>query len=592
MRTTKKTAVPAAVESLTAMHVAVTDPPPVPVTDDRAVESNSTIAQDRELLSAFVEESEEHLEAMEAGMLAIERDPSDREKIHATFRACHTIKGLAGFLDLTPIQRLAHELETLLDRARNGVLTIGPEANDVVLHGVDVLRQQAGAVARQLRGEQARIPDAPDALLRRIESLGAESRSEDSSTSNNVEERSEPGARTDDRSTGRLQVRVDTSKLDYLLDMVGEMVIAQAMLRHDPELNQLSNPRIQRNLSHLSRVTEEVQKVAMATRMVSIDQLFKRLERLVRDLGRKEGKRVELLLSGQDTELDKTIVEQLADPLMHMIRNAVDHGIETPEQRLASGKPEQARIWLRAAREAESIEIEVRDDGRGLDTAKIRAKAIERKLIQPTSALSDDEICNLIFEPGFSTADKVSELSGRGVGMDVVRRQIQRLRGRVEMHSVRGEGTAFKLRLPLTLAIIDGLIVGLGGERFIIPLFAVHEMLRPEPTSLGTINGVSEMVMIREKAVPVLRLERLLRIPAAREPLGERLLIVAGQTQKRYAIAVDEFLGKQEVVIKPLGEYLRNLPGIAGGAILGDGRVGLILDLEALYHFWSARSPN
>ncbi len=276
-------------------------------------------------------------------------------------------------------------------------------------------------------------------------------------------------------------------------------------------------------------------------------------------------------------------MEELADPLMHMVRNAVDHGIEPPEERLARGKAATARIELRAAHQGGHILIEIADDGRGMNREAILRKALERGIVTAQADLSDTDIFNLIFEPGFSTAEKVTDISGRGVGMDVVKRHIQTLRGRTDIHTEVGKGTVFRLKLPLTLAIIDGLIVGVGGERYIVPIFAVKELLRPAPGMVSTVEGKREIALVRERVLPVVRLYKRFGVtPRTEDPL-ESLLILTESHGVEYCLMVDALLGKQEVVIKSLGETFRNVSGIAGGAILGDGRVGLILEMNALF---------
>jgi two-component system chemotaxis sensor kinase CheA len=306
------------------------------------------------------------------------------------------------------------------------------------------------------------------------------------------------------------------------------------------------------------------------------------MARLVRDLSRQVGKTVEMETRGDDIEIDRTIVEELADPLMHMIRNALDHGIETSEERERCGKPPVGCLRLKAHHHAGQVVVEVSDDGRGLDAERIRAKALERGLIQPDDVLSAADIYNLIFLPGFSTAAQVSNVSGRGVGMDVVRRHIEKLRGRIEIRSTRGCGSIFLLKLPLTLAIIDGLVVGVGRERYIVPLFAVREMFRPTRDHVWTVQGRAEMALVRGSLLPVVRLYSRFRIPPRSEDPRDGVLVVAEVEGQRYCVLVDEVIGKQEVVIKSLGETFQHVNGVAGGAILGDGRVGLILDLERL----------
>jgi two-component system chemotaxis sensor kinase CheA len=378
-------------------------------------------------------------------------------------------------------------------------------------------------------------------------------------------------------------VKVNTSKLDYLVDMVGELVIAQSLIRHDPELAHLETPRLVKNFAQLGRITLEVQKTAMSMRMVPLHGLFQKMQRVLRDLSRKMAKNVEMEMSGGDVEVDRNVVEAMADPLLHMIRNAIDHGIEAAEERVAAGKPAAGRIALRARHEAGHIVVELADDGKGLDRERILRKARERGLIGEQSTLSEEETFHLILEPGFSTAEQVTEVSGRGVGMDVVRRQVQKLRGRIEIRSEQGKGTMFLVKLPLTLAIIDGLVVGVGNERFIVPIFSVREMLRPSGESIFTAQGEREMAMVRERLLPLVRLyERFGVEPKARNP-WEAVLIVTESQGRPFCLMVDALIGKQEVVIKALGETMKNIPGVAGGAILGDGRVGLILDPEGIF---------
>ena len=327
-------------------------------------------------------------------------------------------------------------------------------------------------------------------------------------------------------------------------------------------------------------MTEEVQKTAMSMRMVPIGRLFGKMERLVRDLGRKSGKQIEFQTAGEHAELDRNIVEELADPMVHMIRNSVDHGLESPDDRVAAGKSPSGRIKIEAHHEAGCIIIRLSDDGRGLNRDRILAKAKERGLVQPNVRLTDEEILRLIFQPGFSTAEKVTDISGRGVGMDVVSKHIQKLRGRIEIKSVLGEGCTFTLRLPLTLAIIDGLVVGVGDERFIVPIFTMREMFCSTAETRFTIEGKNEMVLFRGTLLPVVRLRERFAIEGR---TTENLILVVIQGRDReFCLAVDQLIGKQEVVIKSLGSCFRDLPGIAGGAILGDGKVGLILDVDSL----------
>jgi len=588
------------------------------------------LANDPELIGDFILESREHLTAIELQLLTLDQDPANREAIHAIFRGFHTIKGMAGFLDLNAVRDLAHEVETVLDLARNGKLGITSATIDRILESKDYLNvwmteleamlqsgktpaaPDPGTLIEAIRGlvssglpdasdatrpgpgvpqataglaelaEQVAAPAAVDGKVATVPATTAPGAAEAGNESAQPE-KTEAAKPSEARSAGARSIKVDTAKLDYLVDMVGEMVISQSLVRHDPDLASGLKPRLARNLSQLARITDDIQRTAMSMRMVPIGHLFQKTARLVRDLSRKAGKQVELELVGEETELDRNIVEELADPLMHMVRNSVDHGIESPEERLKAGKAAQARVTLKAGHQAGHIVIQVSDDGRGLPREKILSKAREKGLVEAGAELSESEIFALIFHPGFSTADKITDVSGRGVGMDVVRKQVQKLRGRIDVHSRPGEGTTFWLKLPLTLAIIDGLVVGVGDQRYIVPIFAVREMLKPAEEAISTIHGRQEMAMVRGTLIPVIRLHQRFNVTPRRKNPWESLLIVSESGNKLFCLMVDELIGKQEVVIKSLGEGMRNIAGVAGGAILGDGRVGLILDPEGLF---------
>ncbi|MEO8130560.1 MAG: chemotaxis protein CheA [Bryobacteraceae bacterium] len=595
------------------------------LTSSKAAEPETARPQklslDRELIGDFVMESREHLNAIEGLLLALERNARDMEAIHSIFRGFHTIKGLAGFLELEYVKQVAHEVETLLDHARESRLVVTPPVIDVILESSDYLNRWLKFL------EETPFAEVPEAICRNQELLnrillvatgGVPGAAEDQGTepanhyemhlemdlNPDIEDEEEissvslsapvayseaapfakqgpaAGAR---RTTASRSVKVDTEKLDYLVDMVGELVIAQSVVRNDPDVANSQKVSLVRNLTQLTRITGEVQRTAMSMRMVPIGPLFQKMARMVRDLTRKFGKQAQLETFGEDVQLDRTIVEELADPLMHMIRNSVDHGIEKPEVRQAAGKSPVARVELRAFHLAGQIVIQISDDGQGLNRGKILAKAVKNGLIAANVNLSDSECFNLIFQPGFSTAEILSDVSGRGVGMDVVKRQIQKLRGSVDIQSTAGKGTTFSLKLPLTMAIIDGLVVGVGKERYIIPLFAVREMLRPTADRVSTIEGRAEVLMVRNTLLPVVRLyERFGVEPRSRKP-EEAVFVVTEHDGKPFCLMVDELLGKQEVVIKTLGKMFQGVTGVAGGAILGDGRVGLILDMQGVF---------
>jgi two-component system chemotaxis sensor kinase CheA len=572
-------------EGLANLERALEAPPRAP--------AETSPAQDPELLSDFVLESREHLASLEAQLLVLEREPSNAEALNAIFRSFHTIKGLAGFLELWEVQKVAHEVETVLDQARNLKFTVTPEAIDVILLSADYLKRWLTHVESALHGQPSTAPESDPGLFARVAGIPSSSVTPVQDDlrvlaaaveTGGTPMPTQPDAFAENKGRNEaMAVKVDTAKLDYLVDMAGEMVIAEALVRHDPELARIRTPRLQRNLGQLTRITSELQKTAMAMRLVPIGPLFRRMARLVRDLSRQFGKSVEMETEGDEIELDRTIVEELADPLMHMVRNSMDHGFEPGEARIAGGKPASGRLLLKAQHQAGQVVIELSDDGRGLDRGRILAKAIEKGLVPSGDGLSDGQIWDMIFLPGFSTAAKVTNVSGRGVGMDVVRKHIEKLRGRIEIRSAAGRGTTFLLKLPLTLAIIDGLVVGVGPERYIVPLFAIREIFRPNADTMWTVQERAEMALVRGSLVPVLRLYRKFGvIPRSEDPI-ESVLLLAEVESQRFCLLVDELIGKQEVVIKSLGEMFEGTPGIAGGAILGDGRVGLILDLDRLF---------
>ncbi len=566
---------------------------------------------DRELLTEFINESQEHLQNIENGVLVLEEHPSDATTLNSIFRAFHTFKGGSGFLNLTPIKNLAHELESLLDAARQHKLALNSGIIDVILEGGDTLKQFVTQIGARLNGAENKQPIciATRELIVRVQAILAKpdasvpapasainpppvaatatTKDEQSASVAMAAASAANGGTAPSRATATTNgstgfVKVDTLKLDSLIDLVGELVISESMVVQDPVLQNLPSRHLARNLGQLRRITSELQRTAMSLRMVTIRATFQKMTRLVRDLAAKQQKQVQLVLSGEETELDRNVVEEISDPLIHMIRNAADHGVEKPEARLARGKPALGTIHLRAFHRGGNIVIQIQDDGNGLNKEKLLSKAREKGIVKPGQSLSDKEIYDLIFAPGFSTAEQVTEISGRGVGMDVVRRNIEKLRGKVDIDTVPGQGTTFTIDLPLTLAIIDGMIVSVGGERYIIPTLSVRESFRPKPEMLSAVHERGEMVNVRGRLSPLLRLYQYFdQTPKVTDP-AEGIVIVVESGQQTRCLMVDELIGKQEVVIKSLGGALKKNAALAGGAVLGDGRVGLILNVDSL----------
>jgi len=377
-------------------------------------------------------------------------------------------------------------------------------------------------------------------------------------------------------------VKVETQKLDGIIDMVGELVIAQSLVNSNPSIGRFKEQKLNKDLAQVTRITSALQRNAMSLRMVTIAATFQKMNRLVRDLAHKFEKNVRLEIVGAETEVDRNMVESLYDPLVHLVRNSLDHGIESPAERRAAGKPPQGVVRLRAYHQSGNVVIEMQDDGRGLDTEKVLHKALEKGLVAPGKTLSDAAIHALVFQPGFSTADRISEISGRGVGMDVVKQSIEKLRGKVEFTSVHGRGSTMTLWLPLTLAIIDGMIIRVGEHRYILPTVSILESFRPLRSDYFTVKNQGEMIKVRDNLVPLLRLAHLVGAEGGVIRPEDGLVVMVEHEGETRCLLVDQVLGKQEVVIKSLGETLKGVRALAGGTILGDGRVGLILDVAGL----------
>jgi len=385
------------------------------------------------------------------------------------------------------------------------------------------------------------------------------------------------------KKTDTASIRVDTAKIDKLINLVGELVITQSMLSDLGsrfEMRQL--PVLLERVAQLERNTREIQERVMGIRMLPIGTAFSRFPRLVRDLSAKAGKKIQLVLSGEETELDKTVIESIGDPLTHLVRNSADHGLEGPEERLDNNKPELGTIRLNAFHEGGSICITVEDDGRGLSRDKILAKAVKQGLIGENDKLTDDQIWPLIFKPGFSTAEKVTDVSGRGVGMDVVKRNIESLGGTVTIKTEQGKGTTFTLKLPLTLAIIEGMTVRIGQETYIVPLLSILESIQPKEGVVKTVVGKGELINVRGTYLPVIRLYEVFALRPEHTLPTKAILLILETEGERVAVMVDEILGQQQVVIKSMEQNFRKVEGIAGATILSDGTVGFILDVRGL----------
>jgi two-component system chemotaxis sensor kinase CheA len=536
---------------------------------------------DREaLLQTFLAEAEETFVHMEKFLVLLESRPGDDQLLHALFRDAHTLKGAAGLVGFDPVRDLAHDLEDVLERLRNRSLSVSDGLVTLLLRSVDVLR---GAVAHAAAGSTS-PSEVVVAFRRRLADTAA-------GQGNTVQGAPPPppGAGGEPPGEGEApsaqpagsarSLRVDVTKLDRMLDLSGEIAIARGRLGEMLERGVATHADLLEAHRETDRLYLDLQELIMKARMVPIGPSFHQHLRTVRDVATAHGKQVRLVVEGEEVEVDTAVVEYVRDPLTHMVRNAVDHGIEAPSVRIAAGKNPVGKVVLRAFHEAGSMVIQVVDDGAGLDRARIAEKAVAMGLAADGSRLSDADLALLVFEPGFSTAEKVTELSGRGVGMDVVRRNVEALRGSVSIESTPGVGTAVTIRVPLTLAIIQGFKVAIADEVYILPLDAVVECLElpSRETEAGTTCGI---INLRDRPLPYLRLRDHFGLVGER-PERENVVVVQQGSQSA-GVVVDALHGESSTVIKPLGSMFKAIPGVAGSSILGNGRVALILDVAGL----------
>ncbi len=686
--------------------------------------------------AAFYEEAGEHLENMEAGLLALETSGGDNEVLNTIFRAAHSIKGASATFGMDQVARFTHVLENLLDRMREREILPTMDLCELLLKSTDVLsgliqaeknnvspppqvedtfralqqyssvstatqtKQMVSAVVaasvgqafeihfrpspsffhsgqnplflidelRQLstafdvRADISRIPSlsqmdaevcyisweirltttSPEGALQDVfmfvddestptirlaagspessvcdvsnietsttgTTAAIESQSAtvgSSPTSIAVTQVAEPGAESnaaerrsgEDRrvekkgagssapgspaSASSETVRVDRERLDKMINQIGELVIGTSMVEQDwsryhPDAESAA-------LVQLGKIVRDLQEMSLSLRMVPIAASFQKMTRIVRDLSHRLGKQIHLETEGEDTELDKTVVDQIGDPLLHMVRNSVDHGIELPEERIAAGKSPEGTICLKAYHQGGNFIIEIQDDGKGLDRDRILRKAIERGIVSEHDNLSDEDIYGLIFAAGFSTAEQVTDVSGRGVGMDVVRRNVEALQGSISIRSQKGKGCRMIVRLPLTLAILDGLLVRVANDSYVIPLLSVVESINQKDRDIKSVLSKGEVISLRGEIVPLLRLDRILNLRQNHDHSESNLLVIVEDQGRKYSLAVDELLGQQQVVIKNLEANFQKVPGVAGATILGDGRVALILDINGI----------
>ncbi len=592
---------------------------------------------DTDLIGEFVAEANDLIARAEEALLELEVNPEDMDAVGTVFRAFHTIKGTSAFLELSLLSEMGHHAESLLSRVRDKEIRYQGGYADLALRSLDMLKTLMHSVEKALGGDPLIKPGGYDALMDVLinpEAAGVSEERDDAASARigdilvaqgkadrqtieilAQDHPEEPlgmaaiktgtasttdvahALRTQERMKGspkqfvETSVRVSTDRLDRLIDMVGEMVIAHSMVAQDSVVVHSAHYELLKKVNHTSKIVRGLQDLSMSMRMVPLKATFQKMARLVRDVARKVGKNVTFVTEGEDTEIDRNLVDVINDPLVHMVRNAVDHGIESPEVRKKNGKPPSGTVKLSAFHSAGSVVVQIIDDGKGLDRKAILSKAIERGMVTDCSAISDRDVCNLILEPGFSTAEVVTDVSGRGVGMDVVKKNIESLRGQVEITSEPGKGSVFRMSLPLTLAIIDGMVLRAGQETYVIPTVSIVRSIKPDPKDISTVFNKGRVLSLQGKLIPLYRMTRLYEIEDCGDD-SEELVVVIEDDGNQAGLIIDELVGRQQVVIKTLGETMQKIPGISGGAIMPNGRVGLIVDIAGLMKLTSETAPD
>ncbi|WP_337865708.1 chemotaxis protein CheA [Ignavibacterium sp.] len=580
----------------------------------------------REIVESFLIESKEIVDSLDLDLIELEKNPKDENLLNKVFRSFHTIKGSAGFFNLTKLTALTHRCEDILNKLRKREANISSEIMDAILVGFDKMKELLQSIENN-HSEDVEIDEVITKLQNTINKMigtGVETikkKNEDkpkrgrrkkidiSANENKsaekieireeipeekstqvTEQKSETYSNTSDTKKVDNTIRVDVEKLDELLNMVSELVLGRNRLAQinmdvsrEYEGTQLAR-ELEETTKLIDMMTNELQQLVMKTRMVKIGKVYNKYPRLVRDLSKSANKKINLITEGEETELDKTLIEEINDPLVHIIRNSIDHGIEKEEDRIKAGKTPVGTIILKAEHEGNNILITIEDDGKGIDPEVIKSKAISKGLISKEKAdeLSKQDILNLIFLPGFSTAEVVTNISGRGVGMDVVKTNVTKLRGMINLESTVGAGTKIQIKLPLTLAIISGMVVKVDSEQFVIPLNSVVEVIRVHLENIYTINN-KPVIKLRDRIIPLVSLREVVlnQNNKSSENIWQYVVIV-GIAERVVGIEADELLGQKEIVIKSLGSYIGRVPGIAGSTIMGDGTVILILDINEL----------
>ncbi len=555
-----------------------------------------------DMVVQFIADSKDLLETIENNLLKLEKEPDNFDLIATIFGGIHSIKGNSGFMGFEEIQEISMDTEMILDSIRKKELDADPNVISLLLSNVETLINRVNNIGNDAPNPPAteveqvqttpevsvatppkKVPDKVEPVQNApSEKVAPKPVAKPNAVPTTANEKKDTqNISKNFQQTQKQDIRVETVKIDKLFDLVGELITIETMVTKNPDLNGLIMPNFVKAANQLNKITRELQEITMSVRMMPLEGLFNKMKRLIRDVSIKLGKKVDLTISGQETEMDKNVIDEISDPLVHILRNSMDHGIESPDVRVALGKSETGAVHLSARYEGNEILISVKDDGAGINKERVLQKAEEKGLLQvPAEKMTDKEIFALIFEPGFSTAAQVTDISGRGVGMDVVRKNIEKLRGAIDVESVLNKGTTVTLRIPLTLAIMEALLVNVGVETFALPLMNVSETFRVASSAISkTMDGL-EMIKVRDEILPVFRLHELYNIKPRFTDLERGIILIVESRNKKFCLFADELIGQQQAVIKGLSEYIGKVPGIIGCMILGDGGIGLILDIE------------
>jgi two-component system chemotaxis sensor kinase CheA len=586
------------------------------------IEKPMMAAASGEMVSRYVAEAIDLITRAEDGCLSLENDPHNMFIIGDVFGAVHSLKGNSGFMGFAEIEDMSMDLENILDAVRSKTLEVYPGLISMLLTNIDIIKSAIQSLASAIPSsaqEQHRLEEPHhaatphvEAPMRREEPVSvppvqaqapataivppiiaevapvlAPQATDHESEHQETAKASSPTTPASTAAAGglaqRKDIRVDTEKLDKLFDLVGELITIETMVTSHPDVVALELASFSRAAGMLNKITRELQEVTMSIRMTPLEGLFNKMKRLVRDLSMRFDKKINLVISGAETEMDKNVIEEISDPLMHILRNAIDHGVESRERRIKAGKSETGTVKLQARYEGNEILIIIEDDGGGLNRDKILEKAIAKGILKmsPDKA-TDRDVFGIIFEPGFSTADKISDISGRGVGMDVVKRNIEKLQGSITVDSKEGTGTRFTLRIPLTLAIMEGMLIRVGSSTYAMPILSIRESFRPHSDSITITMDGQEVVRVRDELFSVIRLHEAFNIEPQTKVLEEGILVIVESREKKACLLVDEIIGQQQIVVKGLSDYVGNVHGVTGCMILSNGEIGLIIDVDSM----------